>query len=756
MPSLGVSGNISEGVNDVKYDLLDINGDGLPDRVYASGDYNADGSLSVAINLGYGFAPQENWGLGKINEGENKDKSVGGSIGFNDGKFGWGGGINTAANKSGSRYSLQDINGDGLVDRVRVSSLTDSVIAVAFNTGSGFTQVYDWGGANGAGLANSRQRTDGGGAYFTYGACALFVAVCVVINPGADYTRSVGRAETTIADINGDGYPDHLTSTSDGSLSAGINPTGRTNLLRGRTNLLRSVKRPLGGSFEVAYARAGNTYAMQQSRWVMSRLAVNDGQAGDGPDTMASTFAYADGVYERRERQFYGFRQAVETQLDMAAGEAPYRTVTRLYKNDSYYLKGLLEKETVANAAGAKYTETENTFTVRNVETGAPLTDLSDLSAIGFPMLVRTDKRWYEGQTAPGKTTYETFEYDEYGNVTRYLDGSDQGPADDVEAVIAYHQDLSAYIIKANSIIVRSNGVEMRKRTASFEAGTGNMLETSKFLADGSAATVNMTYTGDGNLASITGPVNHKGQRYQRSYSYDSAVRTHVTRVQDSFGYASTASYDLRWGLPVEARDINNQKISTGYDAKGRIIDYTGPYQQGTGLKTILMEYHPEADVPWALTKHLDVDRNAADFIETATFIDGIGRVLQTKKDHALHSGGGASTDVMLVSGRVKYDGLGRAIEQYYPVTEAIGAPGTFNTTYDSIAPTRTTYDVLDRPLTVANPANETTSFAYGFGPDRAGAQQFHTRVTDANNIARDVFRDVDNDITSVKLLNNG
>jgi RHS repeat-associated protein len=110
----------------------------------------------------------------------------------------------------------------------------------------------------------------------------------------------------------------------------------------------------------------------------------------------------------------------------------------------------------------------------------------------------------------------------------------------------------------------------------------------------------------------------------------------------------------------------------------------------------------------------------------------------------------------MLVSGRVKYDGLGRAIEQYYPVTEALGALGTFNATYDSIAPTRTTYDVLDRPLTVVNPANETTSFAYGFGPDRGGQQQFHTRVTDANNIARDVFRDVDNDITSVKLLNNG
>ncbi len=748
MASLGVSGDISKGSSDVQYDLVDINGDGLPDRVSAAGE-----ALSVAINLGYDFAPEEHWGVGKINEGDNEARSVGGtaggSIGFNNGNFGWGGGINTSANESGSRYSLQDINGDGLPDSVRVNSRTDSVIAVAFNTGGGFTQPYDWGGANGAGLANSRQRTDGGGAYFTYGVCVTGVAFCVVINPGADYTRSVGRTESAIADIDGDGYPDHLTSTSDGAISAGINPTGRT-------NLLRAVKRPLGASFEVAYSRAGNTYAMQQSRWVMSRLAITDGQAGDGPDTLVSAFAYADGVYERRERQFYGFRQSVETHLDMAAAEAPYRTITRLYRTDSFYLKGFIEKETVAGAQGNKYTETENAYVVRDEATGNPLTDLTDLTAVGFPMLVRTDKRWFEGQTVAGKTTFETFEYDEYGNISRYIDGSDQGPADDVEAVIAYHRDLTPYIIKANSITVRSNGVEMRRRTATFQGGTGNMLEAKKYLADGSAAVVTMTYTADGNLAAITGPANHRGQRYQRLYAYDPDVRTHVTRVADSFGYASTAAYDPRWGLPTESVDINNQKISTSYDAKGRITDYTGPYQQGSGLKTILMEYHPEAVIPWALTKHLDADRSVSDYIETATFIDGLGRVTQTKKDHALHTGGGAASDVMIVSGRIRYDGLGRISEQYYPVTEPLGAPGAFNATYDSVTPTRTTYDVIDRPLTVANPADETTRFAYDFGPDRLGAQQFRTRVTDANNIAREAFRDVDNDITSVKLFNDG
>ncbi len=40
--------------------------------------------------------------------------------------------------------------------------------------------------------------------------------------------------------------------------------------------------------------------------------------------------------------------------------------------------------------------------------------------------------------------------------------------------------------------------------------------------------------------------------------------------------------------------------------------------------------------------------------------------------------------------------------------------------------------------------------------PDRNGQQQFRTRVTDAKAIPRELFRDVDDDITSVKLINNG
>ena len=64
---------------------------------------------------------------------------------------------------------------------------------------------------------------------------------------------------------------------------------------------------------------------------------------------------------------------------------------------------------------------------VRDESTQSPLANPSDLTAVAFPQHVRTDKSWFEGQAAAGKTTYETFAYDQYGNITGYVDGADRG-----------------------------------------------------------------------------------------------------------------------------------------------------------------------------------------------------------------------------------------------------------------------------------------------------------------------------------------
>ena len=313
------------------------------------------------------------------------------------------------------------------------------------------------------------------------------------------------------------------------------------------------MDRPLGAFFTVDYTRTGNSYNQPHNRWALSSLIVNDGQPGDGQDTEVTAYAWSGGLYDRFERQFFGYAQCVESHLDPAGNNAPYRIVTRSYNTGNFYLKGLLAEETLSDAAGNKYTDAAYTYKLIDVATGQPLTDPAALrTAVGFPQHQRTDKYWYEGQAAFGKKTYETFAYDQYGNITDYQDTADGAAGQLAEARIGYWQDPAAYISKANLIDVYGAGVLMRHRSATFQAGTGNLLEVIKSLASGASAVTDLAYDAYGNVKTVTGPANATGQRYAKTYSYDPAVNTYVTSVSDSFGYRSRAAYDYRFGAATQ------------------------------------------------------------------------------------------------------------------------------------------------------------------------------------------------------------
>ncbi|MCI5180784.1 MAG: sugar-binding protein, partial [Candidatus Electrothrix sp. AW3_4] len=334
------------------------------------------------------------------------------------------------------------------------------------------------------------------------------------------------------------------------------------------------------------------------------------------------------------------------------------------------------------------------------------------------------------------------------------------GAEDDVESFIHYHSDQANYIVgKADKIEVKSNGELYRLREAAIENGTGNIRQVRLSFGSGMAVH-DLDYDQYGNIKSRKGPANKKGQRYVMDYTYDPAVNTYVTKIKDSFGYSSSADYDLKWGEISRSTDLNNQAITYRHDSVGRVAGITGPYQQGTGRETIVFAYHPEAAVPWALTRHFDNYQQKTDPLETVTFMDGFKRAIQTKKDGAISTGSGNSKDktkdVMIVSGRVIFDFVGRVIEQYYPITENLGKQGTFNPSFDSIQPTRTRHDVLDRVLQTTIPDDTSTIFAYGFGQDRDGATRFHTRVTDAKDNSKETFKDVGEHITAVKEFNKG
>ncbi|NJO55353.1 MAG: RHS repeat protein [Rhodospirillales bacterium] len=210
-------------------------------------------------------------------------------------------------------------------------------------------------------------------------------------------------------------------------------------------------------------------------------------------------------------------------------------------------------------------------------------------------------------------------------------------------------------------------------------------------------------------------------------------------------------------GSQSQVRDFDGDGYADHIASDGAAVTVALNRHGRTGRLTIDFDYAPSATVPWALTRHIDPFRSATDRIETALFTDGLKRVLQTKKDAAVATAAGtAPTDVMVVSGRVTFDPFGRTVEQFYPVTEPLGNAGTFNATFDTIQPTRSTFEILDRVTQVTIPDTTITRTTYDFGPDRAGTPQFRTVVTDARNVRKEMFRDVRALITSVNEFNAG
>ncbi|MFI6503961.1 SpvB/TcaC N-terminal domain-containing protein [Nonomuraea typhae] len=727
MPPLGIGGNLGTGTSDAEADLLDINGDGLPDRVFENG--------RAALNLGYRFAEPEPWPGGPLNDGGSVNSGV--NIGFNTDFYGFAGGASLNQGDSTTSATLADVNGDNLADRV----FAGSPIRVAINTGSGFAAPVEFGGSL-SGLSGDVNARLGAGAYFTISIPIAFgIGGFVIINPGADTSTGASRAAQVIRDINGDGFADHLASNADNQLTVAANQTGRT-------NLLKTVKRPLRAAIELDYTRDGNTYDQPGSRFVLSSVKVDDGLAGDGQDVQHNTFTYAGGVFDRLEREFRGYSTVATQSRDRDGGV--YRTRTATFDTGSHYTRGLTTRTLTTDAENRPFIETILTYELRDVGTGAAGDGRSTTASI-FPMLVRTDQRWYEGQSQPGKQTRTDMVYDKYGNVAKTTDFGESGGADDVVTTTGYTDCVDAHIVGvADTSETRGGGQVMRRSEADVDCATGNMTRHRAKLDDDKAAVTDATYNPGGTVATLTGPANHKGQRFKLTYAYDEVTGTYVTSTLDSHGYRSSAAYNLKFGETATSTDVNNQRLVYTHDDAGRVTTVTGPHDHGAGKPTIAFEYHPEATVPYAVTRHLDRAADGsvkADTIDTVTFTDGLARVVQTKKDARISGGDG-----MTVSGRAVHDEFGRAVARYYPVSEPKGAANTrFNAAFDRVQPTVNSYDVQDRLLEVILPDGTGRTTVYGFGDDRSGTRQFSTAVTDAEGNTKVTFADVRDRMTSVR-----
>lgn len=750
--SISVSASKNENEDHSTNMYCDVNGDGLPDRLFSE-----NGLIKVCYNLGYRFANAVTLSIQHTQGGKTRaNPGVGLSLGLVDNlltsALGVGLGINLNVQGSSTTSlalsTFRDINGDGLADAIYGSgSFGNETYYVAYNLGDRFGLPIKLMGFSGIQKSETHNMSMDGS--LTLGIGYLFVKA--VTSLGLSKTNCVDGVEMDLQDIDGDGYPDLLKSSSSSSLMV-------TKSKIGCTNKLISVQNSLGGKFTIQYNRSKATIDHPSGKWVMNSTALYDGISDDG-GYVKTDFEYDGGKYDRFEREFLGFSKVVTKNIDTEKiGNETYRSILQEYDTRNCYVKGRTLSTIVTDKNGQKFNSNQNeyySYLVSKNRNGIYVMQSNEPSttSIVYAPVKYTKSVLYVGLT-DSMIMAETFsEYHvangNHGELSKYLYSDKGALGNDGTGPYNYSTEIEYMSNTSRNIFGLPKNVKVkgydnklyREINAGWDTDFPNHLcDFKQKMDDGTEATTNTVYNPRGNIISKMFPANAKGERMKYFYSYDDVVDIYVTNIRDTCGYSSQFTYDYRFGTPLTSTDINGNITKTTIDDIGRIKTITGPNEVASGKPyTLKFEYQPQVTVAsgnitspaFAVTKHFDETHPNND-METVSFCDGFGRPIQVNKDAFINGG-----EATIISGRVMYDAFGRSIETYFPT---IGAnPGNklvFHPAFeDSVPPTLTAYDVLDRVISVKQPDGHVTSTSYSIDD-----KMQKTIVTDPLNHSQATF----------------
>ena len=576
------------------HELVDINGDSLPDDLYRpyTGRRGPEqiSNLLVRLNTGKGFGPVEDWGT-----------MQGIAIRETDGRS--------------SIHDLIDINGDGLLDdvyrkqeNIHVGDGRSRRVAhykVRLNTGSGFGPVQNWGDGSGATLS-------------------------------AHYR---GRNSKQLLDINGDGLPDdvwrapghRLISSAQRNVPYPKPYEARLNL-SGPPALLTMVQLPTGGRIHYKYGpstRYDNTdYTgtprLANKMWVVTSVTRDDALGGQS----TSSIAYRGGLYEGFPKcEFRGFREVVVTNAIGAKTTATY------LQDDACW--GHQTNQSLHSADGTLLFTSESVWTYRN---------MSDDGTIVFPHVERTRTQIYDGADTP-RILEQHFTYDDYGNVVQSLNAGDiDVVGDEVRTTREYAINDDLWIVNrparlvvedmhAGQWRVARDSVTYYDRGAFATVRHGNPTSVQSWISsEAGYATVttgfdvygNPIWTRDANANARDGwPVNSNGHTVDTIY--DPRFHTLPVEKRNALDHVELIEYDdaLR---PIAVTDANGNRTVTDYDALGRTIAVTKP---GDTQPTVTTTFKHDGVAPeYAVTRSHTAD---GQWLTSYNLVDGFGRPIQTK-----------------------------------------------------------------------------------------------------------------------------
>jgi hypothetical protein len=597
------------GARSTAHQLVDLNGDGLPDRVFRGpGPFNY---LQVQFNNGGGFEPPVNWAITNPHPGNEL----------------WGA-AQSSTDSGQTVCTLLDVNGDGLPDRV-LSPDTGSAnnFRVQINHGSGFGTLTTW-----AGWTN--------------------------LVPGSFGWNSTGATDPSdqtsymrMADMNGDGLPDRVMRNPNTS----ARHLWKVQLNQGPfPDLMNVVSNGIGGQVLVTYTPStafshtnqAGVHLLSYPLQVVTAVEVRDGFNANG----TTTYAYAGGHHDAARREFRGFHRVDVT--------SPVGDVTRTYFHQGGGWDGATDGE-FADGFGKQGTPylierwgSDGQLyarTINRVET----VDLAPASV--FPRITRVIEQAF----VPGggsRATAQAMTYDDAtGNV---LSVRSHGEVTGVN--VAAHtwtevkpDDLWT-LTTYETTLVSPAGIPLRNKPASLITSTNGLasgrLRETRFSYDsrGNLLT-NLVWLNTSNSFLVTGSTSYDtvGNPYEardaagvvKRFEYD-ATRTFAEKVITGT-FTNRSWFDRRSGMATNTVDPNNVAAAVVQDVFFR----TTETRSGTSNNGLADQWRTRAvyaldgigggvTTNYVVTETFEpADTAGGQKIVAVAYLDGLGRTVQTRTE---------------------------------------------------------------------------------------------------------------------------
>ncbi len=748
-----LSGNNSSTNDHNKNTIMDINGDGLPDIVYSDG--------FVRYNMGYRFTDKCTIATQQPHRSRS-DASVvnaGPGSGFNIGNTSITGGLSANRAENYTISALIDINGDGLPDLVNQSG-------VRFNKGNFLFDTMQYTSTDSMDKSTTTSFCLNISGTYDWPLPVPSIPAKVGVSVGGGGSVAITETSSEFIDMNNDGYVDYVFVEND-KIKVCYSRIGKT-------NLLKSVKNFAYAQYTIDYELSQGSVACPQRHWNMSSLTVYDGYRGDGCNNQYKRFNYTGRKYDRHERDDYGYSsfstQEYASLSDYNANQV-YRTLYQTYMNDSYYHSRLKIRESIST--GNESVTTSYDYRDADLTDGHYLGNgVPWCEGDGWPALALEYTTYIEGNGSAINTSRD-YAYGAFGNVVLVNEwGNENDSTDDYSVNIEY------FLNSVNHIVDKVSGLTIkgyRKRLATYTAE--GSLET--LVVDNNPSPQSeyrYSYNEYGNISMVETPEKEAvtGNFYRKYYEYDQYTHTLPVRVWNSENHYSETEYDTLWQKPTQTVDICGNLMLYTYDSHGRISTITAPQEIENRLPyTVKYEYWyknrfitplfnqiwnlPEGDNPnldilsqyekignatigypypfWARTDNFDPNHPDND-IQTITFSDGLGRIIQVKKDIELDE-----REYRSVGGTVHYDGLGRKRKEYILFQENIDIPDSnLNTHVNAMPYTQTSYDYLDRITEIVFADSTTIHNTYSIAPDRNNIDRFLNHVTNQNGYTSYIY----------------